>query len=172
MPGHSQPRSRRGLLTGRPQPSPAPIRPPWALTSLLASGCTGCGICIERCPEQILLADARRQPVVDFARGECTFCGACADLCPEPVFDRTAEPPWRLRAQVGAACLAARGIVCEVCRDNCPAGAIRFRPAPGRIATPTIDRTACTGCGACAAPCPTAAITLAPSLSEPTGHVG
>lgn len=168
LPGASS-RSRRALLAGRSQPEPC--RPPWVPAGALAAACTGCGACIASCPERILLLDPQGRPKVDFALGACTFCGACAAACPEPVFDRRSDPPWSLIAGVGAGCLAAAGIVCEVCRDNCPSAAIRFRPTLGRVATPLIERDACTGCGACVAPCPTTAITIAaaPILAEHAG---
>ncbi|MBL8483559.1 MAG: 4Fe-4S binding protein, partial [Rhodocyclaceae bacterium] len=38
---------------------------------------------------------------------------------------------------------------------------IRFRPQRGGIFTPTLDAAACSGCGACYAGCPVAAISLA-----------
>jgi ferredoxin-type protein NapF len=105
--------------------------------------------------------DSLGLPTVDFARGECTFCGACAEVCPEPVFDRAALTAWAVQAQVGDRCLAQRGIVCQSCRDACPVGAISFRPMLGRVAVPEIGLDACTGCGACVAPCPVAAIKVA-----------
>ena len=66
-------------------------------------------------------------------------------------------------------CLARRGVVCETCRDVCAAGAIRFRPALGRVATPEIDLARCTGCAECAAVCPAAAIGLAPGEPSRAG---
>lgn len=56
----------------------------------------------------------------------------------------------------------ARGnVVCRTCGDACEAAAIRFRPRLGGAALPEVDGEKCTGCGACVAPCPAAAITLA-----------
>jgi ferredoxin len=69
------------------------------------------------------------------------------------------EPSERLT--ISAACLARRNIVCGTCRDECPEGAIRMRPAIGRVPEPAVDQDRCTSCGACVAVCPSAAITLA-----------
>jgi ferredoxin-type protein NapF len=57
-------------------------------------------------------------------------------------------------------CLAARGVVCQACGDLCAARALRFPPRLGGIAIPVLDVSACTGCGACVAPCPAQAISL------------
>lgn len=90
--------------------------------------------------------------------GRRSGCGACADGCPGPASDQAIGAPWTLIAKVGAGCLAADGIVCEVCRDSCPTAAIRLRPIPGHAATSAIDGAACTGCVTCIPHVPTAAI--------------
>jgi ferredoxin-type protein NapF len=46
------------------------------------------------------------------------------------------------------------------CRDACPEQAIVFRPRIGGVFVPDPTEEACTGCGACIAPCPTQAILL------------
>jgi ferredoxin-type protein NapF len=99
-------------------------------------------------------------PGVDFGRGGCTFCGACAAACPEPIFGEVAEAPWALVAEIGEACLALRGVVCQSCRDACPAAAIRFELVHRSAPRPRVDMEACTGCGACVAGCPTAAVAV------------
>ncbi len=63
-----------------------------------------------------------------------------------------------LRAVIGEACLALRGVECRICGDACGAGAIRFRPVRGGVALPIVAEDACTACGDCVAPCPTGAI--------------
>ncbi len=47
---------------------------------LVPDKCTGCGLCIDVCPHQVLdLADGRVR-IVD--RDACMECGACALNCP------------------------------------------------------------------------------------------
>ena len=64
-------------------------------------------------------------------------------------------------ACVGEACLANQNIACQICRDACEVGAIRFSPQLGRVAQPVVDVEACTACSECLAVCPTGAISLA-----------
>jgi len=65
------------------------------------------------------------------------------------------------RAVITRDCLAYNNVVCRSCGEACEAAAIRFRPRLGGAAVPEVDEGKCTGCGACMAPCPAKAITLA-----------
>lgn len=42
--------------------------------------CTGCGICVEVCPREVLALDDRKISIVD--RDACIECGACSRNCP------------------------------------------------------------------------------------------
>ena len=156
---------RRGFLRGRSKAA-APIRPPWALAeAAFLAACSRCGDCLPACPPAILVAGDGGYPTVDFARGECTFCRACNQACPTPALGRPAdEAPWQLTLSVADGCLPRHGVECRACHDNCPESAIRFRPRQGGPALPDIDAGACTGCGACVAPCPVNAIALAKTI--------
>lgn len=150
--------ARRAFLRGR-LVRPASVRPPWAVPSSFTDLCSRCGACAKACMENIVVAGDGGYPEVDFSRGECTFCGACAATCPEPAFERSA-PPWQLVLRVDSSCIA-RSVICRSCADACPERALLFPRVPGG-AIPEVDASACTGCGACVAPCPVAAISLAP----------
>lgn len=44
--------------------------------------CTGCGICVERCPQDVFFGSERKkQPVVSYPE-ECWHCYACVMDCP------------------------------------------------------------------------------------------
>lgn len=164
--------SRRDLLSGQKLTAGPAFRPPWALAEQAFAGlCTACGECVKHCEEGILTAPAAGLPNVDFTRGECTFCGACAAACPTGALDnkarRAGAPAWQLRALIGEACLAGANIVCRVCGERCDARAIHFPAAIGGTARPTLDPRACTGCGACVAPCPAGAINLVDPAATP-----
>lgn len=138
-------------------------RPPWALAEeAFLAACTRCGECIAVCPTKILVK-VRGYPEVDFKRGECTFCGDCAAACKDgalPLAGSTGVP-WRIRAVIAESCLPRRGVECRSCGDYCAEEAIRFSPRLGGPPVAEVERDACTGCGACVAPCPVAAISLA-----------
>jgi ferredoxin len=45
-----------------------------------AEECSGCGICIDVCPNEVLdLVDDIAQPINE---GSCDGCGTCAEECP------------------------------------------------------------------------------------------
>lgn len=139
----------------------APLRPPFTTPEPdFAQACDGCGACLDACPDNIILADRFARPVIDFGRGGCTFCGACADACERGAFERgrAGRAPWDVTVRAGDACLEARGIVCRACEGACEAAAIRFRPLGRGRARVAISEADCTGCGACIAACPVAAL--------------
>jgi ferredoxin-type protein NapF len=148
---------RRRFLTGNLHRPPAAIRPPW-LSAEGVDACTGCGACADACPERLVGIDLGK-PTVSFEAGECTFCRACADACPDGLFDEDG-PAFAHHAVIGGDCLPHRGVVCQSCRDVCPEDAVRFVPRLGGPFLPMIRTSACTGCGACVAPCPTSAIRM------------
>ena len=99
---------------------------------------------------------------------ECTFCSDCVASCQPQALLRTEEQEaWPYRAVVSADCLPHQGVECRVCGDFCDARAIRFPPRLGGSPLPAVDETRCTGCGACVAPCPTAAIAISLPLPSP-----
>ena len=147
--------SRRSLLRGRTPTTPPPIRPPGALTEAeFTAKCTTCDECVTACPEGIIFRGSGGYPEVDFRQGECTFCMRCIDVCADGALSERTQPPWQLELRVLDSCLARRQVVCQTCADVCEAGAIRFSPQIGSVATPRIDKDSCTGCGACIAACP------------------
>lgn len=155
--------SRRGFLKGRFSSDADMQRPPWAIPDgAFEDACTRCGDCLKACPPAILVAAAGGYPAVDFSRGECSFCGDCVSACKPRALQRddAGAVPWRLKAVIGDACLARRGVECRVCGEVCGAAAIRFRPSRGGVAQPQFDAACCTGCGGCLAPCPAGAIAM------------
>lgn len=153
--------SRRALFKGRVKPANKLVRPPWLLSeSLLLDQCSQCGDCLRACPEVIIKLDADKLPQIDFSQGECTFCGECAKACSEPLFRDIDTEPWLNKALINNHCLTEQAVICQSCKDSCPTDAINLIFAVGKVPKPIVDYEACTGCGACIAPCPQQAITI------------
>lgn len=150
----------------------AVIRPPWALEEhAFQEKCTRCSACVDVCPTSLLVKGGGGYPEADFTPGRasagCTFCGECAQVCPSSALLRKVGiAPWSLQIAFNSDCLAARDVVCRTCGESCEQGAIRFPPRVGGVARPQLDSRACTGCGACLADCPTAAIRVVPAVSD------
>jgi len=155
--------TRRALFAGRMAgPADAPIRPPWSAPEpTFLNACTQCNDCHRACAEGVIVRGGGGFPEIDFQNGACTFCGDCAQVC-EPgaivAGDIYRADPWLAVARFAATCLSQNGVTCRVCGDRCDARAIRFQLAVGGVAHPIIDPSACTGCGACVAPCPVGAV--------------
>ena len=153
--------SRRNFLRGKVAEHTAQQRPPWALPEAhFTAVCTRCGDCARACPTRIIRQGDGGYPTVDFSQRECTFCGDCAAACRPLALAGDGLPAWPYKALINASCLTQRGVECRVCGDFCDVRAILFAPRIGSAPLPSIDTDACTGCGACVAPCPTAAIRI------------
>jgi Pyruvate/2-oxoacid:ferredoxin oxidoreductase delta subunit len=57
-----------------------------------AQRCTGCGICIDRCPPGALEIAEENTPQIDLDR--CFGCAVCASGCPEDAIEMEARPEW------------------------------------------------------------------------------
>lgn len=153
--------SRRALLKAKFSGAQQAIRLPWVRTELeFTDNCSRCYDCISKCPENIIFKGDGGFPEVDFNRGECSFCEECVKSCSEDLFLTLDCEPWSLKANITNDCLANKNVVCLVCGEQCETEAIRFTPKIGGVSEPHLAVDECTGCGACAKPCPTNAIDL------------
>lgn len=126
--------------------------------------CTGCGLCISACPNNVLRpsTDLKHlmQPQMGYEKGYCRpECTACADVCPtDAILPISAEQ--KALIHIGHArinpelCVINRdGVSCGNCARHCPSGAIRMVESDGR-SIPVVDEERCIGCGACENLCP------------------
>ena len=151
--------SRRRFFGSR-LPRVAPFRPPWSvLEARFVDDCSRCDDCVSACPTGLLQRGDGGFPVADFATAACTFCGECAKACTTGAIAPDAtQAPWQFTIRISDGCLAHQRVECRTCGESCEAHAIRFRLFAGATPLPEIDHAACTGCGACLAPCPVSAI--------------
>jgi len=136
------------------------LRPPWACAEEeFIDRCTACGACISACGEHILVRGRAGFPTIDFRLGACSFCEACVRSCKTGALRIEPSSPWRYKADFGDRCLAVtHRVVCQSCGDYCDSHAVRFIPTLRGVPSPTLEAELCTGCGACVAVCPAAAV--------------
>lgn len=150
--------SRRRLFSRKKNDA---VHLPWVKKEIaFTDECTRCNKCIQICETNIIIKGDGGFPEVDFNIDECTFCQRCVDVCPESLFNDTNTAPWEITASIQDTCMAYQGIWCQSCKDACDESAISFTMAIGKAPLPKIDVDACTGCGACVAPCPSDAILI------------
>ena len=90
----------------------------------------------------------------------------CLRECLHPARLRRAARHAPCRRDLGRLPCAARRHLHDLSR-RLPEEAIRFQPRAGGPFLPVLDAGRCTGCGACVAPCPSAAIAAQPRMTTP-----
>jgi len=51
--------------------------------------CTGCGACVDTCPNEVLELKDDKVSIVNL--DDCVECGACVDACPNEVLELEEE---------------------------------------------------------------------------------
>jgi 4Fe-4S ferredoxin len=104
--------------------------------------CTGCGICVEACPEEAivlgLVGATRRGAVayaapVDIDEVKCSYCGVCVVMCPFnaltlkvdneerlPIVEKEGFPQYDMVADIDDE----KCVLCTICDEVCPRDAI------------------------------------------------
>lgn len=154
--------TRSNFLRGNFLRGNSPLRPPWSLAEAdFIASCNQCGDCISRCPSGIIRRASGGYPAIEFEQGECTFCTECVNACKTGALNPELQPAWSVRAVLDTEkCLAYKAVECRSCSDPCETRAISMQYRVGAVAVPVIDTDSCSGCGACFAPCPVAAIAI------------
>lgn len=181
--------NRRGFLTGLacaatavpalaqgPQrkgkgnhPAPAPVTPPGAVSiEHLLAHCTGCGLCVAKCPHQAIVPSkleyglrGMMMPRMDYAHGFCDYhCHVCSHVCPAGALLPLGHDE-KLSTKIGEAfyiqhhCVVETDkVTCGICAEHCPAKAITMVKAADGRPRPQIDTSKCIGCGTCEYYCP------------------
>ncbi len=160
------------------------LPPPGSSVASLRAKCTACGLCVARCPRQVLvpagLSDygmlGALMPKMDFERGFCRpDCTECGEACPTGAIPKLSAAA-KKEVRIGTAewnraeCLAcAEGISCGLCARRCPHGAISLKEEERdeggkktKVSVPVVDGDKCRGCGACEHYCPARAFHVRP----------
>ena len=154
------------------------LPPPGADPDKFRRLCTGCGLCVAKCPRNVLTPAGFQaygplgfmMPKMDFAHGfcdpNCTVCGAACPTGALKPLDLAAKKAWK----IGLA--AFDRTACLVCTEKDQrAGGLCARRRPQQAVTlreeeievegkkrkaqvPQVDAAKCTGCGACENYCP------------------
>ena len=153
-----------------------PVAPPGSEGGArLRTRCTGCNLCVAKCPTKVLKAATLEygilgtmMPVMDFARGFCEKdCTVCGEVCPTGAIRRLTKEE-KAQTKIGCAmlaegwqtrCLAFKdGHPCALCEKHCSYQAVKVveeQTKDGKtVRRPVIDAAKCVGCGACAHCCP------------------
>jgi 4Fe-4S ferredoxin len=109
---------------------------------LNAEVCTGCGVCVEACPEDAIaigLVGATKRGVVEYAapvdidETKCVYCGVCVIMCPFnalthkvdneerlPIIEKEGFPQYNVVAEISDE----KCVKCTICDEVCPRDAI------------------------------------------------
>lgn len=147
-----------------------PIMPPGAFDrDHFNAHCTGCQLCVSKCPMQVLKPAALQyglsgitQPHLVFSTEVfCSFdCNTCTTVCPTGALKELPLDE-KKRMQLGIAHFRKEMCVvkvhekdCGACAEHCPTQAVHMIPYKNGLTIPEVTQNLCIGCGACESICP------------------
>ena len=175
------------VLDKRARPE-ATLPPPGADPGKFRRLCTGCGLCVAKCPRKVLTPAGLTEygplgfmmPKMDFTRGFCDpNCTTCGDVCPTGALkplDRVAKREGKVKIGLASfdrskclVCTEKEKMECGLCARRCTQKAIELKEEEitvgddrRTVKVPTLVAEKCTGCGACENYCPNHAFTVKP----------
>lgn len=147
-----------------------PVTPPGSANlERFKDKCTGCHICVVKCPSQVLKPAGLEyglgymlRPYVSYKSSYCNYeCTICSEVCPNhAILPLTVEE--KKTTQVGVAtfvierCIVyTEGTDCGACSEHCPTQAVHMVPyGEGTLTIPSVEPELCIGCGGCESICP------------------
>lgn len=147
-----------------------PITPPGSLSyERFINKCTACGLCVIKCPAQILKPvgfaydfDYILKPEMYYDNDFCNYeCTICADVCPNDALIKLTQLE-KETTQMGVVhfnedlCVVKTDNTdCGACSEHCPTQAVKMVHYKGALTIPDINEDLCIGCGGCEYICPT-----------------
>lgn len=147
----------------------SPIIPPGGISrDRFSQKCTGCHLCVVKCPNQILRPAGLEygfnymlKPHIVYEKAYCNYeCTICADVCPNHALKEMTKDE-KATTQVGVAhfekdiCITyVDGTDCGACSEHCPTQAVKMIPYKGSLRVPEVNPDICIGCGGCEYICP------------------
>ena len=146
-----------------------PVTPPGSVSlKHFEEKCTGCHICVVRCPTQVLRPAGFKFGIGYLLRPHCSFessycnydCKVCSEVCPSHAIS-LASTEDKHTTQVGIATFNKNRCVvntnetdCGACAEHCPTTAVHMVPYKGTLTIPQVEPELCIGCGGCESICP------------------
>lgn len=129
--------------------------------------CTGCGLCVSRCPAKVLRPSTSEfgwlhmlHPVMRFDTSYCRYnCTRCTEVCPTGALTPLTSEEKHIFIIGHAKIETSNCIGCGLCVERCPRKAMHLVARPGwrkgeSIMVASVDTDMCIGCGACEYICP------------------
>ncbi len=126
----------------------------------MANKCFNCNLCINHCPNKILVKADNNFPAVHIdyknGKGYCEYeCNKCNEICPSgAIKNLTLEQ--KQHTKIGAVAIKENCVGCGKCSWVCPTGAIKWEAGNKAV----VDNSKCIGCGKCVANCAIQAINI------------
>ncbi|MDR3652451.1 MAG: 4Fe-4S binding protein [Paludibacter sp.] len=164
--------AKTGKLVGKNDSmlSRKPIMPPGAFDiKHFNDHCTGCQLCVTKCPMQVLKPAALQYGITGITQPHLVFsthvfcsydCTICSTVCPTGALRKLPIEEKKL-IQIGVAnfrkdlCVVYKEEKdCGACSEHCPTQAVHMIPYKNGLTIPQVTEDICIGCGACESICP------------------
>ncbi len=148
-----------------------PLTPPGSVSlTHFREKCTGCHVCVVKCPSQVLRPAGLEygwgyllRPHLSYESSYCNYeCTICADVCPSHAIQPLTKEE-KVTTQVGIAefylnrCIVeTENTDCGACSEHCPTQAVHMElyKEGSTLTVPVVEPHLCIGCGGCESICP------------------